>query len=72
MPIGIDVSQTVVNTKLTQIIRHVCRHGRASRLASNVFWLKRPSLLLPLLKFNLFLCSFMFSSAMFMWWQASA
>eukprot|EP00887_Chlorella_sp_A99_P006529 scaffold3.g6529.t1 len=58
-----------VNTKLTQIIRHVCRHGRAAKLASNVFWFHRPPLLLPVIKMLLFLCSFVFSTAVFAAWQ---
>lgn len=58
-----------VNTKLMQIIRHVCKDGKVSCLASNVFWFKRPSLLLIPIKFVLFLCSFNTASTIFFVWQ---
>lgn len=63
------VMQLVINTKLTMVIRHVCRHGKETELASNIFWFKRPSLLLPFIKFNLFLCSYLYSAPLFFAWQ---
>ena len=43
--------------------RHVCRGAKVNQLSSQVFWFNRPALLLHPIKYLLFLCSFMFASA---------
>eukprot|EP00884_Botryococcus_braunii_P016874 jgi/Botrbrau1/3870/Bobra.0183s0094.1 len=55
----------VVNTKLVIITRYVTRGGCIHTLEPGIFWLNRPWMLLPVIKFLLFLCSFVFSNAVF-------
>lgn len=43
--------------------RHVCRGCRANHLSTDPFWFKKPALLLHPIKYILFLCSFLFGSA---------
>ncbi|KAL4420149.1 hypothetical protein ABPG77_010365 [Micractinium sp. CCAP 211/92] len=62
----------VINVKLCVIIRHVCRGARVRQLSSNIFWFQRPSLLLHPIKYILFLCSFIMSSAVFFAWSFGA
>ncbi|EFN50723.1 hypothetical protein CHLNCDRAFT_55622 [Chlorella variabilis] len=42
---------------------HVCRGAKVNQLSSQVFWFNKPALLLHPIKYLLFLCSFMFASA---------
>lgn len=42
---------------------HVCRGCRVNQLTKDVFWFRKPALLLHPIKYILFLCSFLFGSA---------
>lgn len=54
------------------MIRHVCRGAKVNQLSSQVFWFNKPALLLHPIKYLLFLCSFMFASAIFFVWSFGA
>ncbi|KAK9829176.1 hypothetical protein WJX72_004342 [[Myrmecia] bisecta] len=54
-----------VNTKLIWIARYVTRGGHVHRLKPGIFWLNRPWLLLPVIKFLVFFVSFVYSNSIF-------
>jgi len=45
------------------VCRHVCRGCKVNQLSSNIFWFKKPGLLLHPIKYLVFLTSFIFASA---------
>ena len=55
----------VVNTKLVWIARYVTRGGHVHQLRPGIFWLNRPWMLLPVIKFLLFFVSYCYSNAIF-------
>ena len=55
----------IVNTKLVWIARYTARGGNVHKLKSGIFWLNRPWLLLPVIKFLLFFVSYVYANAIF-------
>jgi hypothetical protein len=63
----------VVNAKLKHVIRHACRGGRVkSDLGAAMFWRARPELLLPPIKYVLFVSSAAVGASVFFAWQFGA
>lgn len=54
-------SVLLICTKLVTVVRHVTREGRINKLEPNVFWFKNPRLLLPVVRFTLFINSAIFA-----------
>lgn len=52
---------TLICTKLVTVVRHVTREGRINKLEPEVFWFKNPKLLLPVVRFTLFINSAIFA-----------
>lgn len=66
------VALVVLNAKLASIVQHITNRGSAAvMLEKDLFWFKRPTLLMQLMKVSLFICSYMFASFLFFVWQFS-
>ena len=54
-------SVLLICTKLIVVVRHVTREGRINKLEPSVFWFSQPRLLLPVVRFTLFVNSAIFA-----------
>ncbi|GMH39767.1 hypothetical protein BSKO_07665 [Bryopsis sp. KO-2023] len=59
----------VVETKLVHVVRHVTRGGNVHLLTPDAFWFGKPELLLPVIKYMLFMVSIITTMLAFFAWQ---